>query len=1118
MKLKQGSIIFSPSDLSNHISCKHITNLNKKALLKEIDKPGNYQNRVLDMLREKGEAFERDYLHKLELEGKTIVKISKENPNAEQDTIVAMQEGKDIIYQARLVEGNEWSGWADFVIKVEKPSDLGDWSYEVLDTKLATETRAGTILQIALYSERIGVIQGVLPEFMYVQNPESEIKYRVDEYSAYVRLVKKRLVEAINNEVETYPEPVSHCDICDWWEVCNKKRRADDHLGFVAGVGTYQIKEFKIQRVNTLEQLANIPLPLPFTPTKGAVETYIKLREQARVQFQSREFKINIHETLELVTGKGFYNLPKPSLNDIYLDLEGDPMVDPNGLEYLIGWFFQGNYHCVWAADESEEKAAFEQFVDFALVQKQLDPTMHIYHYAPYEVTAFKRLMSKYASREDEIDTFLRSNTFIDLYAIVRQSVRASVEKYSIKDLEKFYKYEREMDLRVLSRHKAEYEFLLETNKLESASTEMLDAIQLYNQDDCISTQKLHEWLEELRTNLIAAGNEISRPIENGGEASENITDHQLRIKPIFEELTQNLPINKEERSNQQQAKFILAHMLDWYRREKKSFWWEYFRLLELPEEELLDERNALAKLTFTGIREIEKNSVVDTYYFPYQECDLRKDKKLKNNDGNFAGTVISVNLKESTIQIKKGPTIRDQHPKSVFYLEDFPTKDKENSIIEFAEWVLENGIESDLPNYRCGRDLLLGLTPRIQGALIPTENTLDLAFDWVLKLELSTLPIQGPPGTGKSYTASHMIVRLIQERKKIGITALSHKVITNLLKKVQDAASEAGIKIRMIQKVSEGFNEEVNWMTLSSHDEIKSNLNSANVIAGTSFFWCKPDYRETLDYLFVDEAGQLSLIDTMAISHAAKNLILLGDPQQLTQPQQGVHPEGTEVSALEHVLQGNKTISDSQGVFLRETWRMHPNICEFDSQMFYENKLSSISDLINQRITGNTKYKGSDLFLEEVEHQGNTSSSLEEVGIISQIIDDLTKGDVFWFDKENVQKTVTLGDIKVITPYNAQVQSLLDRMPEIDIGTVDKFQGQEAPIIIYSVATSSPQEAPRGMSFLYSPNRFNVAVSRARGIFILVANKTIFEPDCKSPGQIKLANPFCRFQEIIKI
>jgi uncharacterized protein len=265
-----------------------------------------------------------------------------------------------------------------------------------------------------------------------------------------------------------------------------------------------------------------------------------------------------------------------------------------------------------------------------------------------------------------------------------------------------------------------------------------------------------------------------------------------------------------------------------------------------------------------------------------------------------------------------------------------------------------------------------------------------------------------------------------------------------------------------------------------------------------------------------VDEAGQLALIDTLAISLATKNIILLGDPQQLQQPQQGVHPEGTEVSALEHVINGHQTISPEQGIFLKETWRMHPKICAFDSELFYESKLSAIDELSNQSIIGNTKFAGSGLFHVSVNHKDNTSSSQEEVDEIIKIVEELTKGDVMWNNSKNEQLVLNKNDIKIISPYNAQVQRILEQIEDVSAGTVDKFQGQEAPVIIYSVATSSPEDAPRGMEFLYSPNRFNVAVSRARGIFIMVSNASIFEPDCKSPEQIKLANPFCRFVELV--
>lgn len=1114
MKKTQSGIIFSPTDLANHISCKHLTQLNKKAALGELKKPV-YQNKVVELLRKRGISFEATFLNQLESEGKTIVRISQNDSDPAFDTIKAMKDGIDVIYQARLVEKDQWEGWADFLIKVNTPSKLGDWSYEVLDTKLATETRAGTILQIGLYSEKVGNIQGLTPTNMWVQNPEEKIAYRVDDFMSYMRLAKKRLLEGIKENQITYPEPIIHCDICSWWEVCNKQRREDDHLGFIAGMGTSQIKEVRKNEIYTLETMSKVSLPIPFKPSKGSVETFTKLREQARVQFHYRTTKQPIYETLDIEPEKGLNNLPLPSKTDIYLDLEGDPMVDNGGLEYLFGWYAEGNYQCSWAKNEEEEKQAFESFIGFVNEKLRIDPNLHIYHYAPYETTAFKRLMSKYAVCENEIDSLLRGGKFIDLYGVVRQAIRASVEKYSIKDLERFYGYTREMDLRELSKHKSAYEYLLETNSLDEASIEMKAAIQLYNQDDCLSTFHLHNWLENIREELINKGALLVRPDIKSGEASENITAHLERIQPIFDTLMSDVSQNKSERSEEDNAKYILAHMLNWYRREQKSLWWEYFKLLKSPADELLEERKALAYLIPTGETETVARSIIVSYTFPNQECDFKRKGELRDQDGNKAGTVYFFDGEKRILKIKKGLTNKSAHPTSVFLFESYDTSDKENAIIEMAEWVIGNGIDSPLPNYRVGRDLLLRLKPRVKDSIEKTDNTLDTTFNWAMKLDHSLLSIQGPPGTGKSFTASNVIVQLIKEKKKIGVTALSHKVITGLLEKIDAAAKSMNLKVKMIQKVSKDNEDEVTWETAKSNEEILSNIAAFDVIAGTSFMWCLPGYRESVEYLFVDEAGQLALIDTLAISQSAKNMILLGDPQQLQQPQQGVHPEGCELSALSHIIQDHQTISSEQGVFLKETWRMHPAICAFDSEMFYESKLESRPELLNQTILGNSSFSGSGLIYVSVDHTGNTSSSIEEKDAIVKIVNELTKGDFYWEDSKKVKRKITKDDIKIIAPYNAQVQLLSEYLPDLSIGTVDKFQGQENAIIIYSVATSSPADAPRGMDFLYSPNRFNVAVSRARAMFIMVANPSIFEPECKNPAQIKLANPFCRFMEV---
>ncbi len=1113
MRNSNNQIIFSASDLSNHIHCKHLTNLNYDVVQGLKEKPIS-NNRVLDVLRERGIEFENSYLEILESEGFSIIKIEQDNPEAKQKTIEAMLQGADYIYQARL-STDKWQGWADFLVKVNKPSKFGNWSYEVIDTKLSTQTRAGTILQIALYSEIIGQIQGVLPENMFVRTPESEISYRVNDYISYLRLIKRRLDIAITAPILTYPEPCSHCDICNWWEHCNRIRRQDDHLSFIAGMGTSQIKEVKQHGITTLQAMSEIPLPIPFKPTKGSKETFTKLREQARVQNETRTTQKPIYELLELIENTGFYNLPEPSDGDIYLDFEGDPLVEPSGLEYLFGWVFQKKYYCIWVSNLEEEKAALEQFIDFVFDKRKEFPVLHIYHYAPYETIALKRMMGKYAVKENEIDVLLRTKSFVDLHRVLKQSIRAGVERYSLKDLEVYHSFIREMDLRTLSKFKADFEFLLESKKFELITEEMKDAIQLYNQDDCYSTFNLHLWLEKERESLLLKGNSIPRPIPNDVETPEHVTAHLERIMPIYEALMHEIPLDVTERTKEQQASFILANMLDWYRREEKSFFWDYYRILELESDELLDEKTVLTFLQFTGQREPDKKSFVDTYTYTNQECELKPGNDVRYDAEKKTMKIVEIDELQGIIKLKKGPSIKDVHPATIIKYEYISAKEKEENIIRFAEWVVANGFDNDLPNYKVTRDLLLNNLSRTTEPLNENADLLEKSIEWSKKLDFSYLPIQGPPGTGKSYTASHMIYELIKSGKKIGVTALSHKVIINLLSKVKDVADKNGVTIKILYKDSATNNEEFTWDVAKSTADVISSMKDYNLIAGTSFMLCNENFKESLDYLFIDEAGQYALIETVVVSHAAKNIVLLGDHQQLKQPIKGVHPEGTDVSSLEHLLEGKKTISEEKGIFLEKTYRMHPAICFFDSEMFYESRLQSIDGLEHQRVEGNTEFQGSGLFYKAVTHEGNTNFSLEEIEEIEKITTELTKGDVFWYDDKNNKKVLQNSDIKIITPFNSSVFELQKRIPNIEIGTVDKFQGQEAAVIIYSIASSSPEDAPRGMDFLYSPNRFNVAVSRAKTIFIMVGSPKIFEPDCKSPEQIKLANPYCRFIEL---
>ena len=1114
MKITQGIIYLSASDLSAHISCKHVTWLNLQLAQKKIPPPPVYENPSLEALQTRGEEFEKKYIEKLKQGGKSIAEIFKGNTEkALEETVQAMRDGVDVIYQARL-EQETWHGWADFLIKADKPGKFGDWSYEVMDTKLSKETKAGAILQISLYSEMLAQLQGCKPEYMYINNPTGIHAYRVDDFGAYYRLVKKKLLQTIDQPDETYPDPVPHCDICRWWQLCNQRRRDDDHLSFVAGMGKKQIKQANKWNVNTLEQLADLEVPLKYVAETGSIETYEKLVYQSKLQLTARGTRKPAYEILELEEGFGFYQLPEPSPHDMFFDFEGDPFVAETGLEYLFGWIYHDEYHDLWATHDLEEKKALEIFMDEVMRIRQLDQNMHIYHFGAYEPAALKRLVGKYATKEEQLDTLLRSGAFVNLHTITRHALRAGVESYSLKDLEIFHRYKRVKDLREVSKKKMLYEGLLESGYANAIDDETRAVVRDYNKDDCLSTQSLRNWLEQLRTKLINEGKGIRRPVSEEGKPGENVTEHQQKIKPLFDALMQDIPFKRKERSTEQEAKWLLANMLDWYRREKKSFWWEFFRLSELPDEDLITEQTPLAGLVFTGREERVKKSVVHYYQFPQQEFDLDEGDKVAFKTKTI-GEIYSIDELRRVIGIKKSRDSIEAHPTNVVAKDDIPDKPKEEAIIRLAQYVVTSGLTGE-GKFKAGRDLLLR---HVRLPIDPSQITdkTKRAIVQVMNLDNSVLPIQGPPGTGKSHTAACMIIALMKAGKKIGVSALSHKVINGLLNKVTEMALREKMNIDIIQKVrEESKDNKPAWNESTGNDEVADAIRKrCQVAAGTSFMWAREQFFESVDYLFVDEAGQLSLIDTIALAHAGKNLVLMGDPQQLKQPQKGSHPEGTEVSALEHVLQGEKTISNEQGLFLETTWRMHPGINDYISELFYDGRLHPKDETRNQTLEGITPYQKPGLYLEITDHEGNQNSSAEEVEKIVSIVNALTCGAVYWVDCDRKKNVLQPGHIKIISPYNAQVELLQSALPGMQIGTVDKFQGQEAPVIIFSMATSTPEDAPRGMEFLYSLNRLNVAVSRARAVFILVANSSLFEPLCKSPHQMQLANALCRLKEM---
>jgi uncharacterized protein len=1143
MHVVDGALTLAASDLGRFLSCRHCTALDMEVAQGKRLKPPVYPDPFLDLLIERGMAHEKEYVESISAAGDEVLDLGDlafRSPSEAADRALdAMRKGVPAIAQGFLRCG-EWSGIPDVLRRVATPSFFGPWSYEVYDTKLAMETRGTAILQLSLYSDLLAGVQKALPEMFHVVTPKPVDpiqSFRVADFAAYYRSVRRNLTAAVAQDPATlalanYPEHVDHCDVCRWFSLCDKRRRGDDRLSFVAGLTRLHSRELEAQSITTIEMLGDLALPLPFKPHRGSRESIERVAHQARLQLALRRSGKNVHELLQPIEpGRGLAKLPLPSPGDVFLDLEGDHFAREGGREYLFGLTIieaagKARHIKLWAHSDAEEKVAFEKAVDEIRASWAANPGMHVYHYAPYEPSAFKRLMGRHITRETEIDEMLRAGLFVDLYSVVKQGLRASVEKYSIKDLEKFYGFERHAVLFEAGAARRIIEQALEAEAPEGIPPELRTLVEDYNQEDCVSALRLRDWLEILRGELERGGTPVPRPLPLEGGASEKAKERKAGIQKAMDALLAGVPAAKSDRTPEQHARWLLAHMLEFHRREDNVSWWEFYRLRDLvDEDDLLDERAVV-----TGLKFVKRTAPtgrgkcpIDRYAFMPQDFDAHDDDELFTNDGKTLGNIVDIDNAACWVDVKKRLARADEHPESAFVHSHVPSDAMAAALLRLANEVIDSGPEGPAKN--AAYDLLIANAPRLASgpfARREGESSLDLATRSVLDLDRSILPIQGPPGAGKTYAGARMIVECVRKGMKVGVSAVTHKVIRKLLEDATKAAPK-GVTLSCVQKVRKKANDK--GPEIPGIEQVTDNADvldaltegRARVGAGTAWMWSRPEYAGAVDVLFVDEAGQASLANVLAMSQAARSVVLLGDPQQLQQPQRGTHPEGTDASALQHLLAGHKTIPDDRGIFLAETYRLAPSISSFTSELFYEDRLHSKDGLEKQVLSGAPPYEGNGLWFEPVEHDGNRDSSSEEVAAVEAIVDRLLKKGSCWADKDGKSKQVSAADILVVAPFNRQVNRLQEALDSrgIRVGTVDRFQGQEAAVVIYSMATSRPEDAPRGMEFLYDLNRLNVATSRARCACILVASPRILEPECKTPRQMRLANAMCRYVEL---
>jgi predicted RecB family nuclease len=1146
MRLVGENRIYSATDLTNFLACPHLTQLQLQRFEGKVEAPPERSASSADLAVERGHQHEARHVELMQAEfGNELVSIDGSASDdglraAVEATAAAMQDGAPLIYQASFLRDG-WMGYADFLARVDDPSDLGPWSYRPVDTKYARSVKPYFVIQLCLYAELIEAVQGTPPlRIELILGDDRRLSLPTGDFRAYFARMKDRFLAAVEPPlIETYPMPVEHCEICDWAEPCEERRIEDDHLSQVANLGAAQTRKLNAAGVETVPELVTATDEV--RPKGMSIATFEKLRAQAALQVSERETgekSLILLEPRQAGEGppRGFGLLPQPSDGDLFFDIEGDPFYD-DGLEYLWGVSYledgEPRFRPFWGLDHQEERRAFEEFVDFVFERRKRYPDLHVYHYAPYERTALGRLMGKYGSREEEVDSLFRERVLVDLYRVVEQSMMISRPSYSLKEVEHFYDQNRAAAVK-----QAGDSVLMFEQWREEHNQSLLEAIEAYNKEDCDSTLHLRDWLLEQRQSCEDKF-EIEIPWRQPGEPdapSENASEAAAETLELQNRLLDGVPGDPSERSAEEADRWLLAQLLDYHRREAKPAYWEFFERLEKSDAELTEfDSEAIGDLTPIGEPEPlppPARSSHLRFSFPPQEhkigpgifadphsCGIdpatgESDMKPKSVE------VVALDNQTGALTVKLSKARLAEAPTALIPGGPYTTPLQRAAIRDFARERLE-----DSAHYRAGRNVLGRNLPRtaalaagepLQGERADLEEIKRI----VSGLEESYLFIQGPPGSGKTYTGAHVILDLIGEGKRVGVTANSHKAINNLLSEVEEQALEAGTSLRGLKKSSEpdqeftgGSGEREPMIGNSNSNGDFSANGEHDLLAGTAWLWCREEMRQSVDCLVIDEAGQISLADAIALSTAARNLVLLGDPLQLAQVSQGTHPPGSGCSVLEHLLGEETTISTDRGVFLEETRRMHPDVCRFVSEAIYEGRLRWEPSCERQAVEAAGPLSGTGVRSIPVAHEGNTRESPAEAAAVAEAIESLAGAD--FTNREGKTSELQPSQIMVVTPYNAQVRCLRECLDDcglqaVNVGTVDKFQGQEAAVVFFSMATSSGTDIPRGVEFLYSRNRLNVAVSRAQCLAVLVASPELMSIKCRTVEQMRLVNALC--------
>lgn len=810
---------------------------------------------------------------------------------------------------------------------------------------------------------------------------------------------------------------------------------------------------------------------------------------------------------------RGFARLPKPDEGDLFFDMEGDPMAE-GGLEYLFGlYYFDAGkpvFKAFWAHSREEERRAFTAFIDFVMARRAAYPGMHVFHYAHYENTAIKRLMTSHGVRESAVDQLLRESRLVDLYKVVREGLRVSKDSYSIKAVEEFYSEKRASDVK-----KATDSIVVYEQWRESRDPELLESIRQYNEEDCRSTWQLRDWLLSLRPGelpwFVAAAVESKQPAR---AKSDKTVEHERRL----EEFHERLVANPENPDLDPELAQLVDSLLDFYRRAAKPQWWAIFDRREAELEDLVEDPEVIAGLYNPEYAGDGERHAIHRYRYPEQDFKVRSGDRVVRLDNLKEATVWNIDEDGNTVELEISLAKGEFDPPATLSVSigaPVDTSTMQAAVFAFAESLVQGGC-----HYKAVRDYLQRWTPDIRGLapgqpIVGSDVTpLDAAISAVKGLGSSYLFIQGPPGTGKTYTGSHVIASLLKAGKRVAVSSNSHKAINKLLEAVDKRMAESGhtyFGMKKVSKAEQGI-DSANIVNVVSDLAILEANPEPQLVGGTAWTLAKTGFRHAFDYLFIDEAGQVSLANTIAMGMCAKNLILLGDQMQLGQPIQGSHPGRSGESALEFLLDSEPTITPEKGIFLDVTYRMHPDVCRFVSEAIYDSRLRSADSTLERRLvldgSAHPALCPTGIRYFPISHDACSQRSEEEAVAVREIVESLLTQR--YRDTAEREHVFSLDNILIVAPYNMQVNLLKRFLPKgARVGTVDKFQGQEAEVVIVSMATSSAEYLPRNLDFLFSKNRINVAVSRAKCLSVVLFSPKLLNLRCKSPSEMALLNTF---------